>query len=43
MEPTGPGEAFVDFGDWQEEWTFDCVVNIEDLKRQTCQRLASPL
>lgn len=25
VEPDSTGEAFVDFGDWEEEWHFDSV------------------
>lgn len=39
MEKNGDGEAFVDFGDWQEEWFFSCCGNIEELKRKVASKL----
>jgi hypothetical protein len=38
MEPDGSGQAFVDFGDWDEEWHFNDCVDINDLKQKTAQR-----
>lgn len=38
LEPDGSGEAFVFFGDWEEEWTFSSVDDIEDLKQKTWER-----
>lgn len=41
MEPDGKGEAFVYFGDWDEEWHFADVKGIEDLKQKTWERFIS--
>ena len=41
IEPNGTGEAFVFFGDWEEEWFFSSVSDIDDLKRQTWERFIS--
>lgn len=41
VEPDGTGEAFVCFGDWEEEWYFDNVKDIEDLKQKTWERFAA--
>lgn len=41
LEPDGTGEAFVYFGDWEEEWHFNNVKDIEDLKQQTWDRFSA--
>lgn len=41
LEPDGAGEAFVDFGDWDEEWRFNDCIDINDLKQKTAQRFMS--
>lgn len=41
VEPDGTGEAFVDFGDWEEEWHFDSVKGIEDLKQKAWDRFTA--
>lgn len=38
LEPDGTGEAFVGFGDWNEEWSFQNCIDIEDLKSKTWDR-----
>lgn len=44
LEPNGDGEAFVDFGDWDEEWRFKNCRDIDDVKQHTLQRfLALPI
>lgn len=41
IEPDGTGDAFVHFGDWEEEWHFTAVKNIDDLKSQTFEKFCS--
>jgi len=40
MEPDGSGEAFIDFGDWQEEKEFQCA-DIDDLRQKTVDYITS--
>jgi hypothetical protein len=40
MEPDGSGEAFIDFGDTQEEKEFQCT-DIDDLRRKVVDYITS--
>lgn len=41
LEPGGSADAFVDFGDWQEEWHFDDCADIEIAKKKTLDKFNS--
>ena len=40
VEPNGIGEAFIDFGDWDEEKTFECS-GMDDLLAKVKQYISS--
>lgn len=35
LEQDGRGDAFMDFGDWEEEWQFNDCSDMTDLKNKT--------
>lgn len=41
MEPNGDGEAFLDAGDWVDEWHFESCADIDDLRQRTWDRISA--